>query len=164
VAAILLYGDTIRYPSLRHEVPLAIMDPLLFVARDGDAFVLTSADEAGRIADVLPDARLLLAEELGFYELVEDGMPFEEAELETAVRALRTWGIDGAAVAPDLPVAVADRLRGADIAIEVDARAVSARRRVKTRAELAGSGVRFEDILLITEDGAETLTTYAYDL
>ena len=27
---VLLYGDTIRYPALRHEVPLAIMDPFLF--------------------------------------------------------------------------------------------------------------------------------------
>jgi len=33
VDTILLYGDTIRYPSVRHEVPLAIIDPLLFVSR-----------------------------------------------------------------------------------------------------------------------------------
>ena len=31
----LLYGDTIRYPAIRHEVALEIMDPFLFVARDG---------------------------------------------------------------------------------------------------------------------------------
>jgi hypothetical protein len=45
MAAILLYGDTIWYPSMRHEVSLEITDPLLFVARDGHAFVLTGCFE-----------------------------------------------------------------------------------------------------------------------
>jgi Xaa-Pro aminopeptidase len=138
MAAILLYGDTIRYPALRHEVPLEIVDPFLFVARDGHAFVVTNSLESARIAEVLPDAELLLIEELGFYELLEGGMSYEDAELETAVRALRRWGIEGAVVPGDLPVAVADRLRGEGIGIEVDVRAVAARRRVKTSAELAG--------------------------
>ena len=62
----------------------------------------------------------------------------EEADLETAVRALRRWGVEHAVVPPDLPVAVADRLRGEGIAIEIDARAVHAHRRAKTPAELAG--------------------------
>jgi Xaa-Pro aminopeptidase len=138
VATILLYGDTIRYPSMRHEVPLEILDAFLFVARGGDTFVMTSSLEATRIARVLPEAVLITTAELGFYELAEQGMSGDEAELETAVRALRRWGIHEAVVAPDLPVAVADRLRGEGIAIEVDGRAVSERRRVKTPAELAG--------------------------
>jgi Xaa-Pro aminopeptidase len=138
VATILLYGDTIRYPSMRHEVPLEILDAFLFVARDGERFVMTSSLEAARIARVLPDAELITTAELGFYELADHGMSGDEAELETAVRALRRWNIEEAVVAPDLPVAVADRLRGEGIAIEVDGRTVSARRRVKTPAELAG--------------------------
>ena len=32
---VLLYGDTVRNPALRHAVPLAIVDPFLFVERDG---------------------------------------------------------------------------------------------------------------------------------
>ena len=137
MTAVLLYGDTIRYPALRHEVPLEITDPFLFVARDGRAHVLTSALESARIAEALPGVELALFEQLGFYELLED-MPYEEAELETAVRALRSWGVEDAVVPPDLPVAVADRLRGAGFGIAVDVRAVAARRRVKTPAELAG--------------------------
>jgi Xaa-Pro aminopeptidase len=138
VAAILLYGDTVRYPAIRHEVPLEILDPLLFVARDGDAFVMTSSLDSARVARVLPDADVLTADELGFHELVEEGMAGEEAEHETAVRALQRWGVEDAVVPPDLPVALADRLRAEGIAVEIDARAVSARRRVKTSAELAG--------------------------
>ena len=138
MATILLYGDTIRYPALRHEVPLEIMDPFLFVARDGQALVLTNSLEAERISRVLPDAELLVIDELGFYELLGDGMPRDEAELETATRAVRRWGIRDAAVAADLPVALADRLRDAGIRVEVDAGTVGGRRRVKNLAELAG--------------------------
>ena len=138
MATILLYGDTIRYPALRHEVPLEIMDPFLFVARDGQALVLTNSLEAERISRVLPDAELLVIDELGFYELLGDGMPRDEAEFETATRAVRRWGIRDAAVAADLPVALADRLRDAGIRVEVDAGTVGGRRRVKNLAELAG--------------------------
>ena len=138
MAAILLYGDTLRYPALRHEIPLEIVDPLLFVARDGQALVLTSSLESARIAEVVPGVELLLFEELGFFELVEAGMPFEEAELEIAVRAVKQWGVERAVVPADLPVAVADRLRGEGIGVEVDVRAVGDRRRAKTAAELAG--------------------------
>jgi Xaa-Pro aminopeptidase len=138
VAAILLYGDTIRYPALRHEVPLEIVDPFLFVARDERVFVLTNSLEAERISKLLPDAELLLIDELGFYELMKDGMSPDEAELETATRAVGRWGVRDAIVPGDLPVAVADRLRDAGISIDVDATTVEARRRVKNPAELAG--------------------------
>jgi Xaa-Pro aminopeptidase len=138
VTAILLFGDTSRYPALRHEVPLEIMDPLLFVADAGRVLVMASQLEAARIARAVPDAEVVSPAELGFYELVDDGMSADEAELETAVRALRQWGIAGAVVPPDLPVAVADRLRAEGIAIDVDGPAVDERRRVKTPAELAG--------------------------
>jgi Xaa-Pro aminopeptidase len=138
VTTILLYGDTIRYPAMRHEVPLEIMDPFLVVSRDGEALVLTSSLEADRIVRALPDAELLVVDELGFYELIADGMTREEAQLETAIRAVQRWSIREAVVPADLPVAMADRLREAGIRIEVDARTVEERRRVKTSPELAG--------------------------
>jgi Xaa-Pro aminopeptidase len=138
VRTLLLYGDTIRYPALRHEVPLEILDPLLFVDRGGEAFVMTSSLEVARIRRVLPEADVVTTAELGFYDLVEQGMSGDEADWELVVRALRRWGIEEAVVAPDLPVAVADRLREKGVTIEVDARTVNERRRVKTPAELAG--------------------------
>ena len=39
---LLLYGDTVRNPALRHEVPIAIMDPFLYAEVDGRPHVLTS--------------------------------------------------------------------------------------------------------------------------
>src|ERR671929_225289 len=59
MATILLYGDTVRYAAMRHEVPLEIMDPFLFVARDGRGFATTSSLERARIAKALPEAELL---------------------------------------------------------------------------------------------------------
>jgi len=138
MATLLLYGDTARYPSMRHEVPLDIIDPFLFVDRDGRPLVLTNPLERARVAEALPEAELVLADELGLLELVDGGMPRHEAELEIAVRALRRWGVTAAAVPPDLPVAVADRLRAEGIELTVDTAAFEARRRVKTAAELEG--------------------------
>ncbi|HEX8083587.1 MAG TPA: M24 family metallopeptidase [Solirubrobacteraceae bacterium] len=138
MAAILLYGDTIRYPALRHEVPLVVIDPFLLVARDGETMVLTNTLEAARIADALPQAELVFVEDLGLFDLLAEGVPREEAELEVVVRALRAWGVEEAVVPPDLPVVVADRVRAAGIALTVDTPAIEARRRVKSPAELEG--------------------------
>jgi Xaa-Pro aminopeptidase len=136
--AILLYGDTVRYASLRHEVPLVIIDPFLFVERDGQVFVQTSALERARIAEALPDAEIVLGDQLGLFELIGEGMSRDEAELEVVARAVRAWDVTAALVPPDLPVAVADRLRADGIELTVDPVALDARRRAKTPAELAG--------------------------
>jgi Xaa-Pro aminopeptidase len=138
MTTILLYGDTIRYPAVRHEIPLEIVDPLLVVARDARTSVLTSSLETARVAAALPDAEVLTFDGLGLFDLVDAGMQREEAILETVVRALRKWEIEAATVPPDLPVAVADRLRSEGIAVTVDGRTVEARRRAKNPAELAG--------------------------
>ena len=93
VMTVLLYGDTIRYPALRHEVPLAIMDPFLFADHEGRALVLTSSLETSRIATALPEAELLTFDELGLYELVADGVPRAQAELDDA--GARRWSGGG---------------------------------------------------------------------
>jgi Xaa-Pro aminopeptidase len=138
VASVLLYGDTARYPALRHEIPLDIVDELMFVDTGEAKFVLTSSLEAGRIEEILPEVRLSLYDELGLFELVRDGMRRDLAELEVAIRALNAWGIEDVVVPNDLPVAVADRIRVADIALTVDGPAIAHRRRVKTPLELEG--------------------------
>jgi 2-phospho-L-lactate guanylyltransferase (CobY/MobA/RfbA family) len=63
---------------------------------------VTSSLEAARIARVLPDAEVVTADELGFHDLAKQGMSADEADLETAIRALRRWGIEEAVVPPDL--------------------------------------------------------------
>jgi Xaa-Pro aminopeptidase len=136
--AILIYGDTERSPTLRHEVPLAIGDPFLFIQEDGPPTIMTNSLEKSRIERALPGARLLLMEELGIRDLIKDGMPREDATLEVISRAVDRAGITAASVPPEFPLAVADRLRADGVELTVDARLFQNRRRVKSEPELAG--------------------------
>src|SRR2546423_10846191 len=108
--ALLIYGDTERSATLRHEVPLAIGDPFLFIQNDGAPLIVTNPLERERIARTLPDAELVLMNELGFLELIRGGMSRADAELEVVARAVLRAGVGAAAVPPELPVGVADRL------------------------------------------------------
>ena len=56
---VLIYGDTETSPALRHEVPLAIGDPFLYLEADGRRAVLTNALEEARIARAAPDLECL---------------------------------------------------------------------------------------------------------
>jgi Xaa-Pro aminopeptidase len=136
--ALLLYGDTERSPAMRHEVPVAIGDGLLFAEVDGRTAVLTSWLERDRIAAVLPRAEILEFNDLGMRTLVEEGMTRLAAEREVVLRAVRQLGIGEAIVPGDFPVALADRLRTDGITLTIDDAAVAARRRVKAGAELDG--------------------------
>src|SRR5438477_371379 len=42
MANLLLYGDTERSAALRHEIPIAIIDPLVYAELDGRAFIQAS--------------------------------------------------------------------------------------------------------------------------
>ncbi len=46
---VLVVGDTIRTPELRHEVPLGIPDPFVYAELDGRRIVAISAMEAARV-------------------------------------------------------------------------------------------------------------------
>ena len=70
--------------------------------------------------------------------MLAEGTPRDEAELEVALRAVRRWGIESAVVPGDLPVALADRLREGGIGVEVDGKAVEARRRAKIAGRARG--------------------------
>jgi Xaa-Pro aminopeptidase len=133
---VLVYGDTERSPTLRHEVPVAIGDPFLYLEADGRKVVLTNALERDRIAAVLPEAELLLADQLGMFELIAAGLPRDAIELELVLRAVRHAGVTAALVPGELPVVVADHLRASGIELTVDAPGFAARRRAKTGAEL----------------------------
>jgi Xaa-Pro aminopeptidase len=135
---LLLYGDTERSPALRHEIPVAIGDGLLFAKVDGRTAILTSWLERDRIAAVLPQAEILEFNELGMRTLVEEGMTRLAAEREVILRAVKQLGIGDALVPGDFPVAIADRLRADGITLTIDDATVAERRRVKQGAELEG--------------------------
>jgi Xaa-Pro aminopeptidase len=136
--SLLFYGDTLRNAGLRHELPLAIMDPFLLAVIDGDTHVMASTLEIDRIAETAPDAVLHDVRDLGFYELMESGMSRDEMWLELTSRAAAAMGLKAALVDPEMPVIVADRLRADGIELTPDAAAFEARRRAKSGPELEG--------------------------
>ncbi len=135
---VLIHGDTETSPALRHEVPLAIGDAFLYLEADGQRAVLTNALEDARLARAAPDLERLLEDDLGRDELIAAGRPRSEIDLELCVRACAALGITSAAVPPQFPLALADRLRGAGIVLNPDEGLFAKRRRRKTPAEMAG--------------------------
>jgi Xaa-Pro aminopeptidase len=135
---LLLAGDTERSAALRHEIPVAIGDPLLFADVDGRRYVLTTRLESARVQSELPDAKVLDYFDLGYKELVESGLTMHEAGREIEIRAVREIGIDEAIVPGDFPLALGDRLREEGVALTVDETAVALRRRSKSPVEIEG--------------------------
>jgi Xaa-Pro aminopeptidase len=135
---LLLFGDTDRSAAMRHEVPVGIGDPFLFGEVDGRRFVLPTGPEEDRIRRALPEVEILDYFDLGYREFVESGMTMAEAGREVELRAVKQLGLDEAIVPGNFPVALADHLRAAGIAVTVDEPSVELRRRVKTPAELDG--------------------------
>jgi len=135
---VLIHADTIRSPELRHELPLSVPDPFLYIEHDGRRFAVVTAFERARIADAAPDIEALAPEQFGIDELLRGGTPRVEAMLRTYVRALREIGVTEAAVPKDFPVELADRLRSDGIALTVERDLFEDRRRSKTATEVAG--------------------------
>jgi hypothetical protein len=136
--SVLVFGDTVRSPALRHEVPLAIGDPLLYLEAGARRAVVTNALEVDRIARAAPDLERLLMDALGLDELLAEGLARAEAYRRVFARAVAELGIRSAVVPPDFPLALADLLRADGVELTADDALFDERRRRKTDAEMAG--------------------------
>ena len=47
---VLIYADTFRSPELRHEVPIGVPDPFLYVEKDGVKHIAIGSMEVPRLA------------------------------------------------------------------------------------------------------------------
>ena len=136
---VIIFGDTIRSPELRHEVPVAVPDPFVYVERNGTRTAYVGSLEIPRLRDV-EGLETVPLEELGLDELVEQGMSWHEINTELALRACRTSSVESAVTPRDFPLEVADYLRAHEIEVEARGDLFDERRRVKSPAELAGIG------------------------
>src|SRR5262245_35347976 len=137
MADVLMYADTYRTPELRHEVPIGIPDPFLYVEKDGMKHIVIGAMEIPRLA-ALGLFELHPTEEFGSDELVRSGLSYSEVRQEVVVRAVKGLGITSALVPETFPLWLADRLRAEDVELKVDNDLFDDRRRVKSEDELAG--------------------------
>jgi Xaa-Pro aminopeptidase len=137
VTDVLIYGDTLRSPELRHEVPLGIGDPFLYIEHDGVKHVPIHSMEGQRL-EPLGLHRVHPLEEYGFDELVASGLEQKELRAEIARRVVRALGMTNARVPETFPLWLADVLREDGVELVVDGDFFDDRRRVKTESELAG--------------------------
>jgi Xaa-Pro aminopeptidase len=137
VSDVVIYADTLRSPELRHELPLAIGDPFLYVEHDGVRHVVVSMLEGPRVEE-LGGYDVHLLEEYGLDELRRSGRNRYEIADELALRALRSVGVASAIVPGSFPASLADYVRARGIELRPDREWFDQRRRVKSGAELAG--------------------------
>jgi Xaa-Pro aminopeptidase len=135
---ILIYGDTLTSPAMRHEVPISIGDPFLYLETDGRRAVLTNSLEDERIARDAPELERMLEDHLGRDELIGSGLSRGEIEREMCVRAVDQLAIKRAVVPPDFPLALADRLREGGVELAPEENVFVDRRRHKSEAQLKG--------------------------
>jgi len=138
VPDVLIYGDTMRIPELRHEVPVLIPDPFLYAEKDGRRVAVLHSLEIPRVREDAPELEIIPLEQLGADELIAKGTPYWQTELEVALRACRELGLERPLVPPGFPAAHADFLRanGVDVVVERDL--FNDRRRSKNETEIAG--------------------------
>jgi Xaa-Pro aminopeptidase len=138
VPDVLIYADTIRSPELRHELPLAIPDPFLYVEREGERHVALTSFEIDRVREIAGAPEPHAYEEFGYDDLIAQGLPRDEVLLEVTVNAVRALGVTEALVPWTFPARFADRLREVGVQLTPELDFFQDRRRVKSGAELAG--------------------------
>jgi Xaa-Pro aminopeptidase len=134
---VLIYGDTIRSPELRHEVPVSVPDPFVYVERNGARTAYVGSLEVPRLAG-LDGLETVPLEELGLDELVVQGLTWHQMTTELVLRACQAARLEAAVTPRDFPLGVADYLRAHEIEVEARGELFDERRRVKSAAELTG--------------------------
>jgi Xaa-Pro aminopeptidase len=134
---ILIYGDTVRSPALRHEVPLTVPDAFLYAERGEVRTVYVGSLEIARVRE-LDGIEAHPYEELGYDELISSGLHREEIYKPLVANACRALGVTSAAVPPTFPLELADHLRGEGVELTPQRELFAARRRVKSGVELEG--------------------------
>lgn len=135
---VLVIGDTFRSPELRHEVPLGVPDPFVYLERDGARHVFVGAMEVERIEELGAGITVHPSEELGSDELLRAGVGWFEARLELALRACRAVDLTRALVPHTFPAGHLERIRSGGVELVVDQAHFDERRRVKSGHELEG--------------------------
>jgi Xaa-Pro aminopeptidase len=135
---VLVVGDTVRVPELRHEIPLGIPDPFFYAELDGRRVAVVSSLEAPRLEALGLDLEVRPTDEFGVDELRRSDIDPRAFLGELVRRIVSRLGVRAAVVPAAFPLAVAEVLRADGVELTVDQKLFDARRRRKSEAELAG--------------------------
>src|SRR5689334_5751406 len=135
VPDVLIHGDTVRSPELRHEVPIVVPDAFLYLESGGRRAVALHSLEIPRVRADVPGLEIISLEQLGQDELFARGMQGSALSLELTLRATKELGIERAAVPPSFPLELADHLRANGVELTVERDLFDDRRRAKNETE-----------------------------
>jgi Xaa-Pro aminopeptidase len=136
--SVLIIGDTMRNPEMRHEVPLGIPDPFVYAELDGRRVVAISSMEGTRVEALGTGLEVRPLEEFGADEIRRSGLDVHEAARRLNLNIVQGLGIDRATVPRGFPLGFGDSLREAGVELVVDQNLFDDRRRRKSEHELAG--------------------------
>jgi Xaa-Pro aminopeptidase len=135
---VLVIGDTMRSPELRHEVPLGIPDRFTYAEVDGRRVVALSSMEASRAEELGIGLEVRALEDFGYDEIRRSGVDPHEGERQLVANIVTKLGIERARVPDAFPLGLANALRSAGVELDVDQAFFDDRRRSKSARELAG--------------------------
>lgn len=135
---VIVIGDTFRCPELRHEIPLGVPDPFVYVEVGGARHVYVGSMEAARIDGLGLDITVHPLEEIGADELRRQSLSPHAFKVECVARACVHAGLREAVVPHTFPAGHLDRIRREGIELTVDQRTFDDRRRVKSPFEFDG--------------------------
>ncbi len=135
MADVVIFADSMQAPELRHEVPVPIPDPFLYVEKDGTKHAVITSFEVDRVSQAGIQAHPF--EEFGWDDLIGKG-PREQQQLILWEQAVEGLGVKEAIVPHTFPLELADRLREKGIDVRPDRAFFDKRRRAKNEAEIAG--------------------------
>ena len=127
--SVVIYGSPEHSADLFHAVPAPILDPFLYLEKDGRRAATVTVLEADKVSAL--GVEVLDPSMLGIDELMEQGLDSVAIEAELCLRACRRLGITEATVPPDFPLFAADHLRAEGMELTIDADFFMTRRRVK---------------------------------
>jgi Xaa-Pro aminopeptidase len=138
VPDVLIYGDSVRNPELRHEVPVPVGDGFLYVEKGERRVVVLHALEIPRVREEAPELEIVPLEQLNADELFSQGLQGWEIQNELVLRGCREVGIERATVPETFPLGLADHLRANGVELVVARDLFDNRRRSKNETELRG--------------------------
>jgi Xaa-Pro aminopeptidase len=137
--SILLVGDTITSPDLRHVVPVALLDPLIYLETATRKTIVANSLDIHLVQD-LDEIEVVGFDEItSSSELSLEGSSWTALYGGLAAGICRSQQVTTVRVPPRFPVAVARALENAGVEVVPDEELFIRRRRVKTEDEIAGA-------------------------
>jgi Xaa-Pro aminopeptidase len=136
--ALLIHADSLLDANMFVATGITVGDPFTYLEAGDRRIIVTNQLEADLVRRESTANEIWMVDEFGGRDLVLDGWPLDEAQMETVRRMLERAGLAAAAVPPNFPLALADYLRGKGITLTPDRVLFTSRRRHKDADELQG--------------------------